>query len=279
MNVNNLTFEKRLEFTPPRIGRIVVIGCGGTGGYMAQTVSRLLYHYKRHGREIGLTLADFDAVEDKNVGRQNFCAAELGVNKAEALARRFSRAYGIEIEVISEMLAQKSRWLSRAARENITLVIGAVDNAYARKAIAESLSCCERTSWLDCGNERDCGQVLLGTSAPLTKKMLRLGQSLGALAALPLPSRVHPELVDTRIKKKGVSCAQAATADAQGIIINQAVASVAGQYVYELLEGFAIDKFATYISLRPGSAKSLYTTTTELAKYAGRDTANANAAA
>jgi tRNA A37 threonylcarbamoyladenosine dehydratase len=52
------------------------------------------------GREMRVTFVDPETVEAKNVPRQNFCDAEIGLPKAEALARRYATAWGLEIEVI-----------------------------------------------------------------------------------------------------------------------------------------------------------------------------------
>ena len=46
---------------------IVLVGCGGTGGFLADALGRLLL-----GRDARLFLVDLDRVEPHNLGRQAF---------------------------------------------------------------------------------------------------------------------------------------------------------------------------------------------------------------
>lgn len=72
---------------------IVMLGCGGTGGHIAPRLYRLLHALFRPSKVI---LCDGDIVEKKNLVRQNFIASDLGKNKAEVLATRYSGAFGME---------------------------------------------------------------------------------------------------------------------------------------------------------------------------------------
>src|SRR5512143_3997366 len=80
--------------------KILVIGCGGTGGWVIPHLARLI-------KSLGvgsLTIADGDKVEPKNLTRQNFVASDVGEFKSIALAKRYSAAFGIPIRAISGML-------------------------------------------------------------------------------------------------------------------------------------------------------------------------------
>src|SRR5438270_1019183 len=87
-------------FQPPtRSGRIgvpaatiVLVGCGGTGGFVAESLCRLLI-----GREAALYLVDPDRVETVNVARQSFDLGDVGRFKAEALADRLSARFHREV--------------------------------------------------------------------------------------------------------------------------------------------------------------------------------------
>ena len=67
---------------------ITVVGCGGTGGFVAEGLCRLF-----QGREATIVLVDHDRVEPHNLLRQNFYAADVGKFKSQALADRLARAY------------------------------------------------------------------------------------------------------------------------------------------------------------------------------------------
>src|SRR3954449_4631739 len=69
---------------------VVLVGCGGTGGFLAEAICRLLI-----GRQSRLHLVDRDRVEPHNVARQAFDRRDIGRFKAEIFAelpaRRFKR--------------------------------------------------------------------------------------------------------------------------------------------------------------------------------------------
>lgn len=75
--------------------KIVVIGAGGTGGYVIPHLYRLGYASHRYVRII---VCDGDVVEEKNLIRQNFVQQDIGRNKAQVQAERYSAAFGIECE-------------------------------------------------------------------------------------------------------------------------------------------------------------------------------------
>ena len=52
---------------------ITVVGCGGTGGFVAEGLCRLF-----QGREAAIVLVDHDRVEPHNLLRQNFYAEDVG---------------------------------------------------------------------------------------------------------------------------------------------------------------------------------------------------------
>jgi ThiF family len=69
---------------------VVVVGCGGTGGFLAEAVGRLLL-----GRTARLCLVDPDRVEPHNVARQAFDRADTGRFKAQVLLGNATRARGL----------------------------------------------------------------------------------------------------------------------------------------------------------------------------------------
>src|SRR5262245_66526304 len=88
-------------FDPCGIGRpgpvgdatIVLVGCGGTGAFLAEALCRLLI-----GRRGSLHLVDPALIEPRNALRQAYAPAEAGRFKADVLARhlalRFRRVGG-----------------------------------------------------------------------------------------------------------------------------------------------------------------------------------------
>jgi len=52
--------------------KILVVGCGGIGSYLARELNRLILNEQIDLSQVEITLADFDKVELKNIKYQNF---------------------------------------------------------------------------------------------------------------------------------------------------------------------------------------------------------------
>jgi len=176
--------------------KLLVVGLGGTGSFLARHVACLVWLLRNAGKEAHLTFVDPDTVEAGNLPRQHFCPAEIGRYKAEALAERYAQAFGIEIGCIPTRFSPD---LVRLEWNTLTILVGCVDNAAARVAIEEALQANETRSngekpavprvWsLDLGNGLDYGQALLGSTTCV--KTLASAFALGALSRcclLPSP--------------------------------------------------------------------------------------------
>ena len=126
-----------MKFSLTRPVKIVMLGAGGTGGHIAPHLYRLLYTLDRPAQFI---LCDGDLVEEQNLVRQNFAPADLGENKAKALAERYSAVFGLETEYIPSFIETKTQLQTLLApvyrfdpvrREpvaELVLLLGAVDN-------------------------------------------------------------------------------------------------------------------------------------------------------
>lgn len=232
-----------------REATIVLVGCGGTGGFLAEAVCRLLLDTPAR-----LYLVDPDRVEAHNVARQAFDRREIGRFKAEVLAERLARRFGREIgySVLPYDRELHARVFGNA-RSRLNLLLGCVDNAAARRAIAATLD--ERAWnhtyapsslsvwWLDCGNGRSSGQVLLGNvTRPEGLRGAFFARS-GVCHALPAPSLQRPDLLNAPppASESGPGytpdCAEAVVRGDQGPTINQVVTAIAASYVEKLLAG------------------------------------------
>jgi molybdopterin/thiamine biosynthesis adenylyltransferase len=137
------------------------VGAGGTGGRVIPPLMQIL----RRGDDVAIV--DGDHVEDRNLARQNFRQRDIGENKAEVMARRYRRE-GISCDVFATMLNSenwKSIWgtgsgLTPAPTGRKTIILGCVDNPAARQIMAAMVTNGD-TIWIDGGNERRGGQVIL----------------------------------------------------------------------------------------------------------------------
>ena len=251
--------------------RLVMVGCGGTGSWLAPSVARIARVLNEGGTETSALFVDPDCIEGKNIPRQNFCDAEQGFPKAQTLAARYSLAWGVEIGAITDHFKAEmvsSRW------NRLTVVIGCIDNAAARQEIAKTLKANSGDSpphvwWLDCGNRRESGQVLLGsTNDP---RALRSAFLLdGFCQHLPSPVMQCPDLLEPQpeeLSHHNLSCAELALANTQGLIVNQRVAAEAADYLARLLVHQNMRRFATWFDLASGAVCNSYITPEKIKSF------------
>lgn len=76
---------------------IIQIGAGGTGGYVAYEILRLLGNLPRELKEhIHYTLMDGDVYESKNIGRQLCCEEDIGKFKAQVIIEEYGEIFGVD---------------------------------------------------------------------------------------------------------------------------------------------------------------------------------------
>lgn len=241
--------------------RLYLVGCGGTGSWLAPDIARLAVEYRARWRHIRVTFVDPDTVEPVNIPRQNFCQAEVGAGKAETLAARYGAAWGLEIAAVAKRFQPS---LVDAPWRAAAIIIGCVDNAAARKSIASVMDRNSPTPsvwWLDCGNTVQSGQVLLG-SAPTLRELTGAFVVPTFCSALPSPALQHPELLKPlpeELKGARMSCAEIAAANRQALTVNKQVAAHAAAMLSQFLAG-ELRYFALYFDQASGTARSRYIT-------------------
>ncbi len=242
-----------LVFAPSRTAdlagscwNLYLVGCGGTGSWLAHHLARL-YATKRVATERihSVTLIDNDIVEKRNLGRQLFSPGDLSKPKAEVLARRYNAIYGTSFAYAAHRIKQKdigSDGLIPASRFNRpSLILGAVDNGPTRRAIHEAVTDPQNQSargaiyWLDTGNWAERGQVIWGNSANL-EEIHATTQAVGVCEYLPYPTLVFPELMKKESQRTG-GCAVLQETNQQSLNINAFVALAAIEMLVNFLEG------------------------------------------
>jgi hypothetical protein len=181
---------------------------------------------------------------------------------AERLARRFGRAVGYSVLPYDpELHAQ----LFAEAGAGLRLLIGCIDNPAARRALAATLDgprwgngyppSGPKTWWLDTGNGRNAGQVLLGNATCTQALRGAFLPEAGLCRALPAPSLQRPDLLDAPpAAEPRPDCAEAVAQGDQGPTINQVVAAIAADYVEKLLAGTCVWA-ASYFDLDDGTLR------------------------
>lgn len=206
---------------------IHIIGAGGTGGYLIRDLCRFIYAMEKRLQidmtKLELHIHDGDDVEEKNILRQNFMPNDISRNKAEVMAERHTRAFGTNIIAHTEMFNYSKFY---RANDKVYVFVGCVDNNHARREIAMTFDQLvggydrlnQKSIWIDAGNEKKSGQVVLGSKT--VKDVTDL----------------YPELL---LKKHDsivqVSCADRMLEDEQNLFVNLTAANILLNYLRKIL--------------------------------------------
>lgn len=239
----------------PEDAGITIVGCGGTGGFVAEGICRLL-----GDRKTRLLLIDYDRVERHNLRRQAFYEEDLWKFKSQALAERLCRRYGREIMYSVYPFAPENMdgafSMRHYARGLNGLIIGCVDNARARQSIQDGARGWHW--WIDAGNGEHSGQVLIGNINDVHHLNGGFNPVDHTVSKLPMPTLQEPALLipPTAPVEQDLDCAEAVDANLQSPVVNQTMASLVLQFVSRLLEG-KLTWMGAYVDLDAGTLRPI----------------------
>lgn len=232
---------------------VIVVGCGGTGGYLVPNLARLVANSTTFNAQI--TLLDGDNVEQKNLKRQNFIATDLNKNKARVLAERYSAALGISIAYHASYVKSPAllEELSASTQHRGSIVVGCVDNHRTRQVIAEWFYSKIGRFWIDAGNEELTGQVVCGyNNFPYSAEN-------SETFALPCVANLFEEINNTQgaVFNDEVSCAERALENPQNIITNILAANYLLTFLQQVLQGNPIQTHGVFFSATQGTTDAM----------------------
>ena len=209
--------------------KIVLIGAGGTGGYILPHLYRIAHASKRKCRII---IVDGDIVEEKNLIRQNFTMCDIGENKAAVMAERYSDVFGVETEYIPDYIESEEELKKLLEipsayyygnKTPVSILIGAVDNNRSRVMCNNVFNDLRNIIYIDSGNGEFTGQAVCGCK--------RNGRVISKPAA-----KVFPDiLTDTEKFPSELSCAERSISAPQSIAANVFAATAVSTMLYYLL--------------------------------------------
>ncbi len=232
---------KKAHFTAPELLNptnpisVCLIGAGGTGSQVLTGLARMSHSLQQLGHAgFQVTLWDDDIITDANRGRQLFAECEVGLSKATALITRTNRFFGTAWKAV-----EKPFTADTATGRN-ALYISCVDTAAARFGIAEILNDLDLNThrsdipryWMDFGNSRDTGQVILSTigniKQPASEKFTPVG-------SLPQVTQEFGELLTQGDTEELPSCSLAEALEKQDLFINSVLAQMGCSLLWQLL--------------------------------------------
>ena len=222
-----------MRFAIDKPVKIVILGAGGTGGYAIPHLYRLLHSLER---PVKIIVADGDTVESRNLIRQNFVHTDVGRNKAQTLAERYSTAFGMETLFVPEYVESEERLTelvkpdrfragaySNQSIEELVILVGCVDNNRSRQLCHSVFKKADNLVYIDSGNGEYTGQVVCGVKRKGRTYYNPIGD-------------VYPDVLsDTDKFPTQLSCAEAAVSAPQSIVANIMAATVVVSYIYNIL--------------------------------------------
>lgn len=208
--------------------KIILIGAGGTGGYIAPHLYRIAF---ASGCTARIIIADGDIVEEKNLIRQNFATCDIGKNKAQVMAERYAGTFGIETEYIPDFIEDK-KTLERLVDSNCyyynsqgptVILIGAVDNNRSRQLCHEVFKETRNIIYIDSGNGEYTGQVVCGV------------RKNGRTITKPVAG-IYPDILQGDEKfPTELSCAERSVSAPQSIAANLFASTIVASILYQLI--------------------------------------------
>lgn len=231
-----------------------LIGAGGTGGQVLTALARMshaLIALEHPG--LMVRLWDDDKVDTANLGRQLFTTAELGQFKSVALMNRINRFFGTNWKAETERYDKN---LTDEDKICATLTISCVDTPKARFEIAEILTALAKKHygrnrvqyWLDFGNSRTSGQVILSS---LDKIKQPASELYRPIEKLPLVTEEFKDLLlQSGLDDQTPSCSLAEALTKQDLFINSALANLGASLLWQLFREGILFNRGFFLNLR-----------------------------
>jgi len=247
--------KRTVHFTHPYISNpqhpttIALIGCGGTGSLLLSRLARLDYALRQLEHPgLHVSVYDGDIVEEHNVGRQNFTPTDIGKNKALCLVEKINMTFGLHWDAYGYFVNSESL-------PSANIIVSAVDNAALRMILHQATqnhknrrldynSC---LYWLDTGNGKDFGQVVLSTVGEIEQPKK---SKYKTVAKLPTIVDMYGDLTqyDNKETQGMDSCSFAESIKKQDLFINDSIAVGATTLLWKLFTAFHLDNHGCMIN-------------------------------
>ncbi|HZY36635.1 MAG TPA: PRTRC system ThiF family protein [Mucilaginibacter sp.] len=233
---------------PPNPITVNLIGAGGTGSQMLTALARInhaLLNLNHPG--LVVTVFDDDRVSEANLGRQLFAETEIDFYKSVVLVNRVNRFFGTNWKAVTNRFADG---MPDEKKAKANLYVTCVDTAGARFNISEILHSLGKSGrydrerplyWMDFGNSRFTGQVILATVGDIKQPESDLYRPVGNLPFITEMFRDQLEQADQTDDTPSCSLAEALTK--QDLFVNSAVANLGASLLWQLFrEGMLFNR-------------------------------------
>ncbi|MBS1528382.1 MAG: PRTRC system ThiF family protein, partial [Bacteroidetes bacterium] len=254
-NLPAIHFVDNYLINPPNPIIINLIGIGGTGSRMLSELATIHAALLALGHPgLMVYVYDDDRIAEPNLGRQRFAESELGLYKSVAAVNRINRFFGTDWKAVTYQFNSSHRH-KMPLNGKANLYISCVDTVKARFEIADFIGNTvtrkyERNRplyWMDLGNSKDTGQVILATIGDITQPESKRYRTV---AELPKVTDEFKDLLLQETGKNEPSCSLAEAIEKQDLFINPAVALFGAELLFRLFRTGMTDIRGAFINLK-----------------------------
>ena len=268
--------------------KFIVIGAGGTGGYLIPNLARQISITNGLRRieeleEHSLLIVDADTVSPNNLNRQNFIEKDLERNKAEVLATRYGVAFSTDIQYLDEYITSAEMLRDivlgmDGRRDFIPVIVDCCDNNATRVLIHEAIKLLKdefsHTYSLSSGNELYTGQVVCGLSIGSGLEDY-MSYENGETFNTPTVTQMFPEILEGGDKlPTEMSCDEAAISHPQNIMTNITAGNLLFNFANTLLtadyrneDNPGLNYFAVTFDTQNGNFRTFFNKESVIKKY------------
>lgn len=213
---------------------VCLIGAGGTGSQVLTALARMSHSLQALGHAgFQVSLYDDDLITEANRGRQLFAECEVGLSKAIALISRCNRFFGTGWKAVNK------KFDCQSGNAKAAIYISCVDTVAARYEIAEVLAGINSSHyanipryWMDFGNGKDTGQVILSTIGKVKQPK---SEKYETIDSLPFITDEFGELLrHSETDGDTPSCSLAEALEKQDLFINSTLAQMGCSMLWQL---------------------------------------------
>lgn len=284
--------ETRFRYSKPTVKfNVLLLGVGGTGGYVMRSLVRMMHSYNAIGKSnIRLTICDGDSVEEKNLLRQDFIEPDIHKKKVDVLAHRFSHAYGLNIakrdtyvedHAALDALSEMPNEFRDTGDPTFLVVVGCVDNNATRQLLDEYFIKEDSIIYIDAGND----SVIVPNKpveelTPEEKEEIELSGFTGQVVVgfkdkgrliLPPVGHMYPDMMnDNESFFPSQSCGRVVVDYPQRRMTNEVSAMVVTSYLNNLFSEWSFASHQTTFDARTMNTRPYFITEPYM-KYLAED--------
>lgn len=232
---------------------ITVVGAGGTGSQVITALSRMnhaLQQLRHPGFQV--TVYDDKMVTAANLGRQLFTDAELGLPKSVAIINRINRFFGSNWKAVPEKFDDNAITSFGFPGH---IIISCTDSVPARFTIGKLLRNHPQNDtgsdrllyWMDFGNSRFTGQVLLSTVTEIPQPK---SDKFKPVKKLPFVTEEFGQLLQSQPDDNTPSCSLGEALEKQDLFINSTLANLGMSLLWSMFREGILSYRGFFLNLK-----------------------------